>query len=857
MILQNAVDGLCHVCRVCEGRLRHAGEGCGRTISDEEDILVSFGMEESVDHSPPLLIDFESIDTAEKRIGPHPCCPDDCLRWQGGGMQNKRSFLLFQYATGAVESDTESKESLRHLPGKRDGKCRENTGHGLHKIDGNGRTRGMPMTLSDLLCVHCQFSRKFYPRGSSADDDNVRCGVGGKNVMEMTPQAYGFRNGFHTEGALLHTRDAEERRCASQGKDEEIIMVDAAGGSCASLCWKIDTDNRVLEDLDWAMPKDCCVRNTGLAGVPPCDHAVESSGVLEVCLLTDEANVGSVCGKKPGKAERRCHPTEPSSNNEYFRVHFPLYCTKFLRKTTLDRQRLLQYIYILFLSPAPMIPRFSAKKLRIASVALSLVFLSGVGGILFSIPLGKASHTDCTDLIDNDADAHVDYPQDPGCTSAEDESEAGDISLVTVTVTDGHTEVIPGAPVSYAITLTQDRAPFVGIPVQFALPAGVDFLSASENGAFRDGVISWDDVTVFQRQVRRLTVFGTLRHDLPEGFNLVARATSGGASSIDLTHVRDVIEPGETGRFSLVLNDGLRAVKPGEIVRYRLEVRRGHYRGEMADVVFQLPSFTTFVGASRGASAERSTVTWSRIPFAPWQSRVFAVTIRVNRTVPEGYTLRARAHVGPVRVHDETIAILRAPGVSPVVPHIQSSPIAFGGPLIAAHAGFPFHQAEENVVPHSVFQVRTDTAEVVPGGVLRLSAFLRNPFPHTLSGLSVSARLSPAGSQVLRLSAGGTEVRSGRILWKIPDIDSGGSWNGRVAIRLPETLPQSADFRAVLSLEGAEVVRSLPLTERVASVHSTLLATLPKTGVSFDIFLTIGGWISSLVPFLLHRRLMA
>lgn len=503
-----------------------------------------------------------------------------------------------------------------------------------------------------------------------------------------------------------------------------------------------------------------------------------------------------------------------------------------------------------------MLSRFCSREWRIVCASLTLLFLSGIGGILFHVPLGNASHTDCTDLIDNDADSHVDYPQDPGCTSAEDESEAGDISFVTMTVTDGHTAVIPGTPVNYAITLTQDRAPFVDIPVQFALPAGVDFLSASENGLFRDGVVSWNGVTVFQGQPHRLTVFGTLRHDLPEGFTLMARATSDGASSMDSTHVRGVIEPGETGRFSLVLNDGLREVKPGDIVRYRLEIRRGHYSGEMADVVFQLPSFTTFVGASVGASAERSTVTWSRIPFAPWQSRVFAVTLRIDRTVPEGYMLRARAHVGPVRVHDETIAILRAPGVSPVVPHVQSSPIAFAGPLVAAHAGFSFHQAEEDSVPHLVFQVRTDTAEVVPGGLLHLSAFLRNPFPRTLSGLSVSARFGPAGSQVLRLSAGGTEVRSGRILWQIPDIAPGASWNGRVALRLPESPPQNADFRAVFSLEGPEATR-LPLTDRVASVHSTLLTALPKTGAPFDIFLTIGGWISSLVPFVLHRRLIA
>lgn len=503
-----------------------------------------------------------------------------------------------------------------------------------------------------------------------------------------------------------------------------------------------------------------------------------------------------------------------------------------------------------------MVLRFFLGKWRLVTLSLLLLFLSGIGGALLNIPLGSASHTDCTDLIDNDSDLHVDYPQDPGCTSAEDESEAGDISFVTVTINDGRTEVAPGGPVSYVITLAQDRASFIDVPVQFTLPSGVDFLGASENGFFHDGTISWQGVTVFQGRAHRLTVLGSVRHGLSEGTELLARVTSGTASSMDLTHIQGLPVQGETSRFSLALNDNLHEVKPNETIRYRLEVRRGHYSAETANIVFKLPSFTTLLDASVGASFQRGTVTWPSVSFAPWQSRVFAVTVRVDRSVPDGYSLRARANVGPVRVSDETLAIIRAPGISPVVPHVQSNPIVRGSSFVAMNTPTPLRHAPEDAMPRSIFQARTDAREVVPGGVLRLSAFVHNPYPRTLSGLSVSARLTPETSQIVRLSTGGAEVRPGRVLWQVPDLSPGESWTGRLALRLPATLPNGTDFRAVFSLDGQGPVQKLRLTERLASVHSTVLATLPKTGASLDVFLTFGGWLSAVLPFFLQRRLM-
>lgn len=492
---------------------------------------------------------------------------------------------------------------------------------------------------------------------------------------------------------------------------------------------------------------------------------------------------------------------------------------------------------------------------RLVGASLLLLFLSGVGGSLLSVPLGSASHTDCTDLLDNDSDLHVDYPQDPGCISAEDENETGDVPVIALVLTDGQAEIAPGAPVNYVITLAQNRAPFIEVPVQFVLPSGVDFLGASENGAFRDGIVSWNGVTVFQGTLRRLTVFGTVRPFLPAGTELLATAVSTSLSSADFTRINGTPVPGESGRFSIALNDGLSEAKPADTIRYRLEVRRGHYSPETADVVFQLPSFTTLVGASAGATVDRGTVTWPSVSFAPWQTRVFAVTLRIDRTVPEGYALRARAHVGPVRANDETVAVLRAPGVSPVIPHVQSNPVALGGVLVAMNGATP-PRLRDNAAPRSVFQVRTDATETVPGGVLRLSAFVHNPYPRTLNGLSVAARLTPETSQVLRLSTGGAAIRPGRVLWQVPDLAPGESWTGRLALRLPGNLPHGTDFRAVFSLEGQDPIPLLPLTERVHSLRSTVLGTLPKTGVSFDILFASASFLSALFPLALHRRLI-
>ncbi len=193
--------------------------------------------------------------------------------------------------------------------------------------------------------------------------------------------------------------------------------------------------------------------------------------------------------------------------------------------------------------------------------------------------------------------------------------------------------------------------------------------------------------------------------------------------------------------------------------------------------------------------------------------------------------------------------------MSPVIPHTQSNPVALGGVLVAMNGATP-PRLQDNAAPQSVFQVRTDATEAVPGGVLRLSAFVHNPYPRTLNGLSVAARLTPETSQVLRLSTGGVEVRPGRVLWQVPDLAPGESWTGRLALRLPGNLPHGTDFRAVFSLEGQDPIPMLPLTERVHSLRSTVLGTLPKTGAPLDFLFASVSFLSTFFPFALHRRLI-
>jgi uncharacterized repeat protein (TIGR01451 family) len=99
--------------------------------------------------------------------------------------------------------------------------------------------------------------------------------------------------------------------------------------------------------------------------------------------------------------------------------------------------------------------------------------------------------TQCSDGLDNDGDNLIDFPQDPGCSSAQDNDESNVNTNVDLSLTkSGPATVLPGGTAVYTLTAT-NAGPGIATNVVIAdpVPAGVTFNSAqSSNNCIQNGI---------------------------------------------------------------------------------------------------------------------------------------------------------------------------------------------------------------------------------------------------------------------------------------------------------------------------------------------------------------------------------
>src|SRR5438067_1404698 len=130
---------------------------------------------------------------------------------------------------------------------------------------------------------------------------------------------------------------------------------------------------------------------------------------------------------------------------------------------------------------------------RAVSAAMAFMLLMPFGGAFLRIEAAHADYPQCSDGIDNDHDGRIDYPEDPDCTSMNDDSESHDPG-VFVTVTDGRDTVMPGGVLIYQITLKQQRSDVELVDVSFHVPAQNSIESASDDGSISNAGVVWRKV---------------------------------------------------------------------------------------------------------------------------------------------------------------------------------------------------------------------------------------------------------------------------------------------------------------------------------------------------------------------------
>ncbi len=310
-----------------------------------------------------------------------------------------------------------------------------------------------------------------------------------------------------------------------------------------------------------------------------------------------------------------------------------------------------------YLPPSPVIhfsSQFLAKKaFKALSGLVVALLLTSSGLTTLSTTIAVAAYTQCSDGIDNDGNGKNDYPQDPGCTSLDDDYEGVSSSGNFITVTDEKEKVNPGGNMVYIITLKQQRDDARTVNVDFLLPNQATVVSASDGGATTTSHVRWTNVSVYKNITRTLQVQANVRPDATPGQYLVARARVEGSEATDTTLIENyVARPGTI--YTLSVSDGKSYAQPGENSTYTVFVRNNSDEASSTDVRLNLPYSTYFVSNSAGGIHDSYTVTWPNINLDPGQQKQMTATVQIDPKTHDRTSITARASAGSVQATDQT-----------------------------------------------------------------------------------------------------------------------------------------------------------------------------------------------------------
>ncbi len=303
--------------------------------------------------------------------------------------------------------------------------------------------------------------------------------------------------------------------------------------------------------------------------------------------------------------------------------------------------------------------RFSARKM-LSGMLMALLLSGTFAAATVAGPTATyAEHSQCSDGIDNDTNGRIDYPQDTGCESLDDNYEGVSAAGVFISITDDKDKVGPGGNVVYAITINQQRDESKLVTIDMHLPVQSNVVSASDGGSVSNGMVRWTNVSVYKNSPRRLTVNSNVFPDATPGQYLVARANIVGVSGAEATDTTLVDTNANLGipldsRFSVTLSDGVEFILPGTTLHYIAKVRNDGNVPVETDVRVTMPEQTEYIDSDQGSTHDLHNVVWKKVKLDPGEVKTFNFAVRLEQRVPDRTLLRARVTVGSATALDQT-----------------------------------------------------------------------------------------------------------------------------------------------------------------------------------------------------------
>lgn len=279
---------------------------------------------------------------------------------------------------------------------------------------------------------------------------------------------------------------------------------------------------------------------------------------------------------------------------------------------------------------------------RTVTWGLGTLAISEVRTIQVTVTVDAATPTD-TD-ISNIAKIDTDHGcVDPdGCEDTDTDTTPPSVSIVK---DDGKSTVVPGEDTTYDLVVTNHstKTDATGVIVTDALPAELDFVSASNGGVYDDAtrLVTWDLGTLAAGDSVTVQVTATVRADTPSDAvitNVGTVDTNEGCVEADNCESTDIDRT--PPRVTVEKDDHKSVVRPGESTTYDVIATNTSTEQVAEDVVVTdtLPAELEFESADNNGvyDADAHTVTWNLGDLATSESRTLQVTATVNAdTAPD------------------------------------------------------------------------------------------------------------------------------------------------------------------------------------------------------------------------------
>ncbi|MEM6795693.1 MAG: FG-GAP-like repeat-containing protein, partial [Acidobacteriota bacterium] len=213
---------------------------------------------------------------------------------------------------------------------------------------------------------------------------------------------------------------------------------------------------------------------------------------------------------------------------------------------------------------------------------------------------------------------------------------------LSILLDDSSDQASPGDVLIYTLSVDNPGSiDAAGVLLENVLPAGTEFVSASDGGAFDGaaGIVSWPDFDLAAGTSAARTLTVRVLETLPPGttsIENVATVRSNGADGIDPDSSNN-----RASDFNVLIGGGpdlvvaksadLTLARPGDDIIYTLTVRNDGRQDALGVVLTDtLPAEVIFLSASGDGRSEAGVVTWPAVNLAIGEQLTRTITVRLD-----------------------------------------------------------------------------------------------------------------------------------------------------------------------------------------------------------------------------------